>query len=76
MIESNNRKQVQTVEGGAEVHPTSQQNVAASGYKKGLWDLLLQLGKAAEARHVSGVFPHGDPERPSCEAVRMRPSCF
>ena len=33
----------------------------------------LWLRKASEARHMSGVACHGGPERPLCEAVKMKP---
>lgn len=41
--------------------------------RKGSWTLLLWLGKAKEARHVSGVSLHGDLERSLCEAMKVKP---
>ena len=40
---------------------------------KGLQNLPLQLRKATKARCVSGVFLHGSPEKPLCEAVKVKP---
>lgn len=49
-----------------------------SGYRvkdtrKGLWNLLLWLGKGKKARHVSGVSLHGGLERPLCNAMKVKP---
>ncbi|MGE9641895.1 hypothetical protein ACQP3J_33175, partial [Escherichia coli] len=36
------------------------------------WNLPLWLKKAAEAMYVLGVSLHGGPERPLCEAVKVK----
>ena len=44
---------------------------------KGLWNLLLLLRKAVEARSVEGEVLDRGLERPLCEAVKMKPGlCF
>lgn len=40
---------------------------------KGLWNLPPQLRKVAEARHITGVSLHEDPERPLCEVLMVKP---
>lgn len=59
--------------------PSKKQNLVTLLYQekysvKGLWDLPLQLKKAAEARHVTRESLNGGQERPLHEAVKVKPA--
>jgi hypothetical protein len=67
---------------GPSASPSKQKTVPASGVflafrvkdtRKGLWDLPLQLRKAAEARCESDMSRYGGPEGPMHKAVKVKP---
>jgi hypothetical protein len=43
----------------------------SQGYRKGI--IKFPSSKAAEARYISRMSLHGGPERPLCEALKVKP---